>query len=122
MDVLGKRTFDPSFGSDYHDQKRAKPEEILGEGSQACTRVLMNRNVFAKIIGKGGQMISQIRSTCGANVKGLDIDIENRLVVISGSLRQTLEAFEKVTDVRNYIPVNCLMIASRHSLIYLLAP
>ena len=99
--ILGKRSFEPSFGGDsYHDQKRAKPEEILGsDGSQACTRVLMHRNVFAKIIGKGGQMISQIRSTCGANVKGLDIDIENRLVVISGTLRQTLEAFEKVTDL-----------------------
>ena len=102
MDVLGKRPFDPSFGADaYHDPKRAKPEEILGEGSQACTRVLMNRTLFSKIIGKGGQMISQIRSTCGANVKGLDIDSENRLVVISGSLRQTLEAFEKVTDLLN---------------------
>ena len=104
MDVLGKRSFDPSFGADaYHDPKRAKTQEILGEGSsqQACTRVLMDRNVFAKIIGKGGQMISQIRTTCGANVKGLDIDSENRLVVISGSLRQTLEAFEKVTDLLN---------------------
>ena len=52
MDVLGKRPFDPSFGADaYHDPKRAKPEEILGEGSQACTRVLMNRTLFSKIIG-----------------------------------------------------------------------
>ncbi len=124
MDILGKRSYDGSssysnpspYGGDgrergggggggggggYGDAKRPRPEEILGEGYQAVTRVLMDRYVFAKVIGKGGATISSIRQSCGVQVKGLDIDPDNRLIVISGSLRQVLEAFEKVTDLLN---------------------
>ena len=54
----------------------------------------MNRLEFSKVIGKGGQTISNIRTTCGAQVKGTDIDAENRLVIVTGTLRQVLEGTE----------------------------
>ena len=65
------------------------------------TRIYLTKAQFPKVIGKGGQHIQHIRASCGATVKGLDIDNEVRMLVISGSLRQTLEAFEKVTDILN---------------------
>ena len=44
------------------------------------TRLFVTRSDFGKIIGKGGTMISNIRSKCGAVVKGSDINDNDRLV------------------------------------------
>lgn len=40
-----------------------------------------------------------IRTTCGASVKGSDVDAETRLVIITGTPRQVLEAFEIVSEL-----------------------
>lgn len=72
----------------------------------------MNRLEFSKVIGKGGQTISNIRTTCGAQVKGTDIDAENRLVVVTGTLRQVLEAFEMITDLMH--AAYCQTVPSEH--------
>ena len=72
----------------------------------------MNRLEFSKVIGKGGQTISNIRTTCGANVKGTDIDAENRLVIVTGTLRQVLEAFEMITDLMH--AAYCQSVPSEH--------
>lgn len=93
-----KRAFD---ASETQEPKRMRPEEILGsaDDKKVTTRLLMNRQEFSKIIGKGGATISHIRSTCGASVKGADVDAEHRLVIISGSPRQVLEAFDVVSEL-----------------------
>jgi hypothetical protein len=52
----------------------------------------------------GGATISHIRSTCGANVKGADVDADLRLLVLSGTPRQVLEAFDIVSEVRTRPP------------------
>lgn len=72
----------------------------------------MNRLEFSKVIGKGGQTISNIRTTCGAQVKGTDIDAENRLVIVTGTLRQVLEAFEMITDLMH--AAYCQSVPSEH--------
>jgi len=59
----------------------------------------MSRHEFSKIIGKAGATIMHIRNTCGAVIKGFDIDAESRLVIISGTLRQLLEGFEMVSEL-----------------------
>jgi predicted RNA-binding protein YlqC (UPF0109 family) len=72
------------------DEKRLLPEDILGshDDRKSIFRLWMNILEFSKVIGKGGQTITKIRNTSGAQVKGIDIDAENRLVVVTGSLRQ----------------------------------
>ncbi len=57
-------------------------EEILGsmDDKRATTRLLITPHEFSKIIGKGGSTIMHIRTTCGASVKGFDVDPETRLV------------------------------------------
>lgn len=48
-------------------------------------------------------MVNQIKAKCGANIKGNEIDEENRIVTISGSLKQVLECFELVTELLHNI-------------------
>jgi predicted RNA-binding protein YlqC (UPF0109 family) len=79
---------------------------------KSTSRLWMNRLEFSKVIGKGGQTISNIRTTCGAQVKGTDIDAENRLVVVTGTLRQVLEAFEMITDLMH--AAYCQTVPSEH--------
>lgn len=57
-------------------------EEIIGshDDKKATTRLFMGRQEFSKVIGKGGATITHIRNTCGANVKGFELDAENRVV------------------------------------------
>lgn len=90
-----KRTFETM----EPEPKRMRPEEILGSPEKLTTRILMTRQEFSKVIGKGGATISHIRNTCGALIKGFDIDPENRLIVISGTLRNILEAFEAISEL-----------------------
>ena len=89
-------------------------EDILGtqDDRKSTSRLWMNRLEFSKVIGKGGQTISNIRTTCGAQVKGTDIDAENRLVVVTGTLRQVLEAFEMITDLMH--AAYCQTVPSEH--------
>lgn len=78
-----KRIGDPSQPS---VTKRFRPEEsppIVDQHIDVHTvmsRMILNRVDFSKIIGKGGQMISSIRETCGAAIKGVDISEDMRLV------------------------------------------
>mmetsp|Transcript_23863 Transcript_23863/g.22960 ORF Transcript_23863/g.22960 Transcript_23863/m.22960 type:complete len:158 (+) Transcript_23863:75-548(+) len=108
-----KRTYESSDGMN-DGEKRLKPEDILGthDDRKSICRLWMNRTEFSKVIGKGGQTISHIRTTCGAQVKGTDIDVDNRLIVVTGTLRQVLEAFEMITDLMH--ASYCQSIPSEH--------
>lgn len=66
--------------------------------SELTTRILMNKNEFAKFIGKSGATIAHIRTSSGATVRGTDIDNELRIVVISGTPRQVFDAFDLIAD------------------------
>ena len=83
-DAERKRAFDTT---EAQDPKRMRPEEILGslDDKKCTTRLLLSRLEFSKIIGKGGATIMHIRNTCGASVKGSDVDAETRLVFIFSS-------------------------------------
>jgi predicted RNA-binding protein YlqC (UPF0109 family) len=61
----------------------------------------MNRIEFAKVIGKGGQTIMHLRNTYGANVKGNDLDQENRLVVVTGTMAQVFASFDVISELMN---------------------
>jgi predicted RNA-binding protein YlqC (UPF0109 family) len=71
-------------------QKRPRPDEFqaltLGVQSQSqqvgevYTRLHLNQNLFAKVIGKGGAMINQIRQQYGAYLKGVDVNEAERMV------------------------------------------
>ena len=103
-----KRSFDNSenIGTDNTNNeaqgKRIRqPEEILNypeDPRRPSTRLLINKQEFSKVIGKGGNNISQIRQTCGAGIRGIDIDDNTRILIISGSPKQVLEAFEMVSE------------------------
>jgi predicted RNA-binding protein YlqC (UPF0109 family) len=84
-----KRTFDGTvvsediqLGGVAQQPKRLRPEEIVprDDPSKAISRLLLTRTQFSRIIGKGGQTIGQIRNTTGVQIKGSDIDEDNRLV------------------------------------------
>ena len=62
-------------------------------------RVLVSKEDVAKIIGRQGSMIAQLRAKSGANLKSVDVTDESRLVSISGTQRQVLECFDLVAEV-----------------------
>ncbi|KAJ1411511.1 hypothetical protein B484DRAFT_455604 [Ochromonadaceae sp. CCMP2298] len=82
--------------------KRFRPDEILdsqNDPNRVITRLLVNRQQFSKIIGKGGAMISHIRSSTGGSLRGADLDEENRLVLIAGTLSQVMKTFDMVSEI-----------------------
>lgn len=78
-------------------------EDILGGNSddptKVMTRLLLTKIQFSRVIGKGGQTVTYIRTSTGVNVRGCDLDDENRLVLISGSLPQVLRGFDMIIDL-----------------------
>jgi len=49
------------------------------DGRLTCiTRIAVKKNDFAKVIGRGGSNINQIKSRSGATVKGTEIDADDR--------------------------------------------
>ena len=89
-----KRTFDNTDssqldnfqGQETQGKRVRQPEEILGmheDSRRPSTRLLITRQEFSKVIGKGGSNISQIRSKCGAGVKGVDVDENTRILWVS---------------------------------------
>jgi len=66
--------------------------------NKATSRILLNRYQFSRVIGKGGQTIAHVRGNTGVYMKGTDIDEDNRIVLISGSIDQVLAAFDMITD------------------------
>jgi hypothetical protein len=77
----------------------------------------LNRSQFSRVIGKGGmfliciydfchqslfslgQTITHVRSTTGVFMRGSDIDEDNRLVLLHGTLDQVINAFDIITEV-----------------------
>lgn len=62
------------------------------------SRILVKKSDFAKVIGKSGCMINHIKTKSGAAVKGSEVDEDNRIFVITGSMKQVLECFELITE------------------------
>jgi predicted RNA-binding protein YlqC (UPF0109 family) len=54
---------------------------IFENNGEVYTRLLLSKQEFGKIIGKGGQMLASIKAKCGASIKGTDIDEDRRLVI-----------------------------------------
>ena len=53
------------------------------DGRIACTtRIAVKKNDFAKVIGRGGSNINQIKAKSGATVKGTEIDVDERYLNI----------------------------------------
>jgi hypothetical protein len=44
-------------------------------------------------------MISHIRSSTGGSLRGADLDEENRLVLIAGTLSQVMKTFDMVSEI-----------------------
>lgn len=75
-----KRSFEESSGG---QSKRLRPDEILGatdDSRRTTTRMLLSKNEFSKVVGKGGQTLHHIRSSTGANVKASDMSDDMRVV------------------------------------------
>eukprot|EP01039_Chlorochromonas_danica_P002223 gene2223-2428_t len=83
--------------------KRSRPEDNMGgfreDPTKATTRLLLNRNQFSRIIGKGGATIAHVRSATGVYMKGTDVDEEYRLVAMNGPLEQVLAAFDMIMEL-----------------------
>lgn len=63
------------------------------------SRIVVRKADFGKIIGKGGFMVNQLKAKCGASIKGSEIDEENRIVIMSGTVKQVLECFDLITEL-----------------------
>jgi predicted RNA-binding protein YlqC (UPF0109 family) len=67
--------------TELNDQKRARPSGDMGMmNADVTSRIGLSRTDFAKVIGKGGQTIANIRAKCGAAIKGTEVSEEKRLV------------------------------------------
>jgi predicted RNA-binding protein YlqC (UPF0109 family) len=53
---------------------------------------------FSKVIGKGGQNINKLRDMSGASIKGTEFNADERLMIVSGSPGQVLDAFDGIVD------------------------
>lgn len=85
----------------FQDIKKVKTEDILGLGIDAdrtSTRLLLTRIEFSKIVGKGGASIQYVRQQSGATIKGAEIDENSRLIVVSGTYQQVIDAFEFISE------------------------
>eukprot|EP00604_Paraphysomonas_vestita_P003230 CAMPEP_0174821448 /NCGR_PEP_ID=MMETSP1107-20130205/8138_1 /TAXON_ID=36770 /ORGANISM="Paraphysomonas vestita, Strain GFlagA" /LENGTH=436 /DNA_ID=CAMNT_0016038469 /DNA_START=81 /DNA_END=1391 /DNA_ORIENTATION=- len=94
-----KRGYDVS--SELNDQKRPRQSDNGGGGTggDVVSRICLSRSDFGKVIGKGGQTIANIRGKCGAIIKGTEVSDEKRLLVISGTFIQVVEAFDLVSEI-----------------------
>lgn len=54
---------------------------------------------FLNFLGKGGQNIGTLRSQTGAYIKGIELNKDLRLVILTGSLDAVQHAFEKVCEI-----------------------
>lgn len=57
---------------------------------KCISRIVVRKSDFAKIIGKGGAMVNQIKAKCGASIKGTEVDDENRIVIFDFIYRYLL--------------------------------
>lgn len=84
-------------------QKRFRSEDGVHEEVHVVSRIVVRKPDFGKIIGKGGVMVNTIKAKCGANIKGNEIDEENRIVTMSGTLKQVLDCFDLITELLHNI-------------------
>lgn len=89
-------------------QKRARPDEFIprshshSSGSntpEAYSRLYLNQVSIAKVIGKGGAMIRNIRQQNGSAIKTVDANEDDRMLVISGTFVQVIDTFDAVSDL-----------------------
>jgi hypothetical protein len=75
----------PASGGSNSMEKRPRAEDFnqggggMG-GGEVYSRMYLNQTLFAKVIGKGGAMIKQIRQQYGAYLKGVDVNEADRMV------------------------------------------
>lgn len=97
LDAEKKRSYE---NSENNNQKRHRSEATgVEHPGEIVSRLLLSRTEFAKVIGKGGVTIASIRSKCGSNISGNDVSDDQRLVSISGAMRQVVDSFDFVMDL-----------------------
>lgn len=70
------------------------------DDNQVISRILVSQADLGRIIGKGGETVTNIRAKCGAVIKGFNLeDTENKLLVIGGTMVEVLEGFDMVAAV-----------------------
>lgn len=74
-------------------------DDILGEYDKFNTRILTTSRDLSKIIGKGGEIVKNIRSNFGVTCRGLDIEPDVRIVLIGGVFDKVITAFDHVIDL-----------------------
>jgi hypothetical protein len=98
-----------------HMSKRSR-EEYGGGGGQAGmgssgggswaaeyhTVLLLKASEFAKVIGRQGKIVNELRQRTGAHIKGVDLVGEDRMVTIGGTGTQIEDAFEVLTSYSSY--------------------
>ena len=85
-------------GSHDHPNKRGSD---LGTSwmSEYHTVLLLKGKEFAKVIGRGGKIVNDLRNRTGAHIKGIDLEGDDRILTIGGSNSQIIECFEVVLSV-----------------------
>lgn len=82
--------------SDDGNMKRYRESDQVGN---ITSKLLVPKQEFAKVIGKGGHMVTNIRSSCGVELKGLDVEEDKRMIVITGKFNNVVDAFDAVADI-----------------------
>jgi predicted RNA-binding protein YlqC (UPF0109 family) len=85
------------------DELRDGPDcrqRFNGVDTEYLTRLLMQKNEFAKVIGRAGVTIEEIRRRHTARVKGIDIEnSDERMISIDGDFSQIDGAFDDILDI-----------------------
>lgn len=84
------------------DSAENKRPRSNNDDKKLMTRVLISKAEFGKVIGKGGHSVTTIQAKSGASVKGSNVDDELRLLSISGSFRQIVDAFELISEILHH--------------------
>jgi hypothetical protein len=71
------------------------------DGRTLITRLIVSRDDLPKVVGIAGQIMTAIRDKTGGLVKAEDLpnSTEEKMIVLGGTLRQVIGAFDLVTEV-----------------------
>jgi len=84
---------------EYDDDRSRGPPPQKRQSHSHSTIVLLKSSEFAKVIGKKGANVTNMRQKTGAYIKGVELDAEDRMITIQGSYSQITEAFDDMVDV-----------------------
>ena len=99
---MNKRMYDNNDDRNVRSRYGAGDGTSISGGSDSiryATRFILKKSEFAKVIGKGGREITNIRTKTKAYVRGEEIDDEDRMFIVGGTYEQIAGAIRIIIDL-----------------------